>query len=152
MERATNDQAHDVILLVENNPDHAELVRRLFESNEIPNPMCHLSDGEVVLEYLFRQNAYADPATSPLPCLVLLDLRLPKMDGLEILKMIKTTEELQSLPVVILTTSEAEQDVAQAYEYHANSYLVKPVDFQKFQELMTDLGFYWLSGNRSPWW
>ena len=91
------------------------------------------------------------PNNTPRPSVVLLDLRLPKVDGLEVLKTIKTSEELQGLPVVILTTSEAEQDVAHAYESHANSYLVKPVDFQMFQELMEALGFYWLSWNRSPW-
>ena len=82
--------------------------------------------------------------------MILLDLRLPKIDGLEVLKEIKTTEHLKCLPVVILSTSEAEMDVARAYDYHANSYLVKPVDFAKFTKLIEDLGFYWLCWNRKP--
>jgi CheY-like chemotaxis protein len=83
---------------------------------------------------------------------ILLDLRLPKIDGLEVLKEIKNDEELRRIPVVVLTTSEAESDLAQAYEHHANSYLVKPVDFGKFTQLMDDMGFYWLGWNRQPWW
>jgi len=140
-----------VVLLVEDNDAHAELVQRSLENHRVANKVIHLADGEMAVNYLLQRAPYADPKQHPRPCVVLLDLRLPKVDGLEVLKTIKTTADLHSLPVVILTTSEAERDVAQAYEYHANSYLVKPVDFQKFQELMNDLGFYWLSWNRSPW-
>lgn len=140
-----------VVLLVEDNAAHAELVMRSLADHRVANQVIHLTDGDMAVDYLLQRGPYEDPEQHPRPCVVLLDLRLPKVDGLEVLKTIKTTADLQSLPVVILTTSEAEKDVAQAYEYHANSYLVKPVDFQKFQELMQDLGFYWLSWNRSPW-
>ncbi len=139
-----------VVLLVEDNMAHAELVQRSLKDHQVANKVIHLTDGEMALDYLLQRGSYADSEQHPRPSVVLLDLRLPKVDGLEVLKTIKTSEELQGLPVVILTTSEAEQDVAHAYESHANSYLVKPVDFQMFQELMEDLGFYWLSWNRSP--
>jgi CheY-like chemotaxis protein len=139
------------ILFVEDNPDHAELVMRSLEEHRVINEIYHLADGESALDYLFRRGDYADPASSPRPHVVLLDLRLPKVDGLEILKAIRSSEELRTMPVVILTTSHAELDVSRAYEYHANSYLVKPLDFEKFTKMMDDLGFYWLGWNHYPW-
>ncbi len=139
------------VLLVEDNAAHAELVLRSFEDHRIANKIYHVSDGEVALDYLFRRGGYADPAKSPMPHLVLLDLRLPKMDGLEVLKEIKSSKELEKIPTVIFTTSSAEMDVAKAYEHHANSYLVKPVNFEKFNQLMNDIGFYWLAWNYHPW-
>jgi CheY-like chemotaxis protein len=140
-----------VILLVEDNPDHAELIKRSFQDHRLANKIYHVSDGEAALAYLFRQGEYADAGQSPRPHVILLDLRLPKIDGLGVLKEIKANEELRRIPVVIVTTSEAERDLAQAYDGHANSYLVKPVDFAKFTQLMTDLGFYWLGWNCFPW-
>jgi CheY-like chemotaxis protein len=139
-----------IILLVEDNRDHAELIMRSFEEHRIANRMFHVLDGEAALDYLFRKGAYADPNVSPRPHVVLLDLRLPKIDGLEVLKQIKSSEDLRRIPVVALTTSEAERDMAGAYNRHVNSYLVKPVDFDKFSKLMDDLGFYWLAWNRKP--
>jgi CheY-like chemotaxis protein len=139
------------ILLIEDNPAHAELVRRSFEDHRIANEIHHIADGEAALDYLFRRGDYTDPPDSPRPHVILLDLRLPKVGGLEVLKIIKTSAELQTLPVVILTTSAAEADISRAYEYHANSYLVKPVDFSKFSQLMVELGFYWLGWNYYPW-
>jgi CheY-like chemotaxis protein len=138
------------ILLVEDNPDHADLVLRNLEEQRVANRLFHVIDGESALDYLFQRGKYKDPKNNPLPHVVLLDLRLPKIDGLEVLKVIKTTPELSNIPVVILTTSDAEKDVAKAYEYHANSYLVKPVDFEKFTQMMKHLGFYWLAWNRLP--
>lgn len=140
-----------VILLVEDNPAHAELVKRSLEGHQVANRIIHISDGETALNYLFRREGFADPEKSPRPHVVLLDLRLPRIDGLEILKEIRTSTELEKLPVVVLTTSEAERDAAKAYEYHANSFLVKPLDFDKFVQLMDDLGFYWLKWNYYPW-
>ena len=140
-----------VILLIEDNLAHAELIRRNFETHRIANRLIHVTDGEMALDYLFRRGAYVDSTQSPRPHLILLDLRLPKIDGLEVLKVIKTSQELRPIPVVILTTSEAEQDVAYAYQHYANSYLVKPVDFHQFTQLMEDLGFYWLAWNYYPW-
>jgi len=140
-----------VILLVEDNPAHAELIMRNFEDHRIANHVRHVSDGEAALDYLFRRGAHADPEKNPAPHLILLDLRLPRVDGLEVLQEIKAAPELRTIPVVILTTSEAEQDAGRAYEHHANSYLVKPVDFEQFSKLMEELGFYWLAWNYYPW-
>lgn len=138
------------ILLIEDNPDHAELIKRGFQDHRIANKIYHVSDGEAALDYLFHRGDYADPKKSPSPHIILLDLRLPKIDGLEVLKEIKSDKNLRSIPVVVLTTSEAEKDMVIAYYNHANSYLVKPVDFEKFTKLMDDLGFYWLAWNRKP--
>ncbi len=140
-----------VILLVEDDRDHAELILRAFEDHRVANKVYHVLDGEAALNYLVRKGEYASPEKSPRPHLVLLDLRLPKIDGLEVLKRIRGCEGLAKLPVVVLTTSAAETDVARAYEHHANSYVVKPVDFEKFNQLMDDLGFYWLGWNHYPW-
>ena len=139
-----------VVLLVEDNDDHAELVRRQFADHRIANTLIRLADGQAALDYLFRRGDFSDPAASPRPHVILLDLRLPKIDGIEILKICKETVALREIPVIVLTTSEAEKDVDKAYWNHANSYIVKPVDYAKFQQLMNDLGFYWLSWNKTP--
>jgi len=138
------------ILLVEDDPAHAEIVKRNFENSLIANRLHHVSDGQEALDYLFRKNVFVDPESSPRPGLILLDLRLPKVDGLEVLKIIKTDPDLSNIPVVILTTSSAEYDVVKAYDRHANSYLVKPVDFPQFVALMETLGYYWLVWNQHP--
>ena len=139
-----------IILLVEDNPDHADLVMRSFQEHKLNNTIFHVPDGEAALDYLFRRGDYMAPEKSPHPHVILLDLRLPKIDGLAVLKTLKEDPELRRIPVVILTTSEAEMDMAKAYDSYANSYLVKPVDFDKFIELMNELGFYWLDWNRQP--
>lgn len=138
-----------VILLVEDDLAHAEIVRRNFETSRIVNRLIHVSDGQEALDYLFRRDAYAQPDSSPRPGLVLLDLRLPKVDGLEVLKVIKNDPNLHKIPVVVLTTSDAETDIARAYDSSANSYLVKPVDFQQFSKLLETIGYYWLAWNRN---
>ncbi|MEM7018497.1 MAG: response regulator [Pseudomonadota bacterium] len=135
------------ILLVEDNPAHAELIKRSFEDHNLPNKIYHVSDGEASLDYLLRRGSYIDPEVSPRPHVILLDLRLPKVDGIEVLRTIKNDDTLCHLPVVILTTSAADQDVMKAYDHHANSYLVKPVDYTQFNQLMNDLGVYWLQWN-----
>ena len=137
-----------IILLVEDDPNHAELILRGLQDNGVANEIHHVMDGEAALDYLFRRGEYADPEKSPRPHLILLDLRLPKIDGQEVLEEIKADDELRSIPVVILTTSEAERDIVRAYQNHVNSYLVKPVDFAQFAQMMRDLGFYWLYWNR----
>ena len=139
-----------VILLVEDNPSHTELIRRSLQDHRVGNRLHHVPDGEAALNYLFQRPPYDDPQTHPRPHLILLDLRLPKVDGLEVLREIKSSDTLRRIPVVIVTTSEAERDMLQAYDNHANSYLVKPVDFEQFTQLMSDLGFYWLAWNRHP--
>jgi CheY-like chemotaxis protein len=127
------------VLLVEDNPAHAEMVKRSFEDHRVVNRIIHVTDGEMALDYLLHRGQYSDPQ------------RLPKIDGLQVLKEVRSIDEISKTLVVILSTSAAESDVARAYEYHANSYLVKPVDFMKFTEMMDDLGFYWLGWNFFPW-
>lgn len=138
------------ILLVEDNEAHAELVIRGMRDQQVANRIHHVLDGEQALDYLFMRGSYTDPEKNPRPNLVLLDLRLPRVDGLEVLKTIKTTPALLRIPVVILTSSDAENDVVKSYDYHANSYIVKPLDFKTFTKLMKDLGFYWLGWNAKP--
>jgi CheY-like chemotaxis protein len=139
-----------VILLVEDDEAHAEIVKRNFETCRMANKLMRVADGQAALDYLYHQNGFSDPAKSPRPGVILLDLRLPKVDGLEVLKTIKTDKQLLEIPVVILTTSKAEADMAQAYDSHANSYLVKPVDFMQFTKLMETFGYYWLAWNQYP--
>ena len=137
-----------VVLLVEDNPHHAEMIFRLLRNCGIPHRLQHVSDGEAALDYLYQRGDYADDLLYPTPHLVLLDLRLPKVDGLEVLKQIKSSEDLRSLPVVVLSSSEADRDIATAYRQYANSYLVKPIDYEKFTVMMETLGLYWLTLNR----
>ena len=140
-----------VILLVEDNPDHAELVVRSLREHRVANTIHHLSDGQEALDYLLRRGSYSGAEETSYPHVILLDLRLPKVDGLEVLRVVKSDETLARIPVVILTSSNAETDIAKAYHYHANSYLVKPMDFLQFTQMMNDLGFYWLGWNQQPW-
>jgi CheY-like chemotaxis protein len=133
------------ILLVEDNADHAHLVIRKLKAFQIANKITHLEDGEAALEFLAKAKEEKN-----LPHLILLDLRLPKMDGLEVLRLVKSDPSYMEIPVVILTTSDAETDIAKAYHLHANSYLVKPVNFENFTELMEILGFYWICWNKNP--
>lgn len=137
------------ILLVEDNPAHAELVIRSFKDHEIASNIYHVANGELALDYLFRRRDFTDEEAYPLPHIILLDIRMPKVNGIDVLKELKASEELRHIPVVILTTSEAEQDVANAYKHYVNSYLVKPVEFDKFMKLMEELGFYWLRWNHN---
>lgn len=138
------------ILLVEDNVSHAELVMRSLGEHSLTRKIYHVTDGEAALDFLFHRGPF-NPETAPRPQLVLLDLRLPKIDGLEVLKEIRASEQHKRIPVVILSTSYAEPDVAKAYDHHANSYLVKPLDFEQFTSLMSDLGYYWLRWNHYPW-
>lgn len=139
-----------IIMLVEDNPDHAKMIMRGLSSIKIAHQIYHLENGEAALDYLYRRRDYSDPQKSPRPNVILLDLRLPKVDGLEVLKEIKSSKRLLRIPVVILTTSGAEEDMQSAYDHYANSYLVKPIDFEKFTKLMRTLGFYWLNLNKEP--
>lgn len=133
------------ILLVEDNAAHAELVMDNLRDHRIANDISLTKDGAKALDFLYKRGKYTN---APRPNLILLDLRLPKLDGMEVLKIIKEDNTLSDIPVVILTTSDADNDVIKAYKNRANSYLVKPVNFDKFRELMTDLGFYWLLWNQ----
>ena len=139
------------ILLVEDDPAHVEIVRRNLAENRVANRLMHVADGQAALDYLYRRAEFQDEAQSPRPGLILLDLRLPKVDGLDVLQTIKSDAGVSCIPVVILTTSAAEADLVNAYDSHANSYLVKPVDFTQFVRLMECLGYYWLVWNTLPY-
>jgi CheY-like chemotaxis protein len=130
-----------VILLVEDNPDDVELTRRAFEKSKMPNEIVVASDGQEALDYLF---------TGVAPSVVLLDLNLPRIDGLEVLRRIRSDERTKRLPVVILTTSTEEKDLIGGYDLGANSYVRKPVDFAQFVEAVRQLGLYWLVLNERP--
>ncbi|MFZ3147688.1 MAG: response regulator [Methanothrix sp.] len=136
-----------VILLIEDDETHAMLITRAFEDVKISHEIHWMSSGDEALDYLLRRCKYANPEDSPRPDLILLDLRLPVVDGHEILKSIKGSEHLKALPVVILTTSRNDADIAKAYSNYANSYLVKPMGSDMFREMMTALGNYWLKWN-----
>ncbi|HSD65669.1 MAG TPA: response regulator [Vicinamibacteria bacterium] len=138
------------VLLVEDNPDHEELVRRSFFDHGARISLHVARHGEEALDYLFRRGEFRDAARSPRPRLILLDLRLPRMDGLEVLAEIKAAPDLRTIPTVVLTTSESEHDLARACAHHVNSYLVKPVEFARFEELIADVESYWLILNRQP--
>lgn len=138
------------ILLVEDNLGHAELVKRCVKSHEVKTEIYHVSDGETALNYLFKRNEYKDQKNIKTPHIIFLDLRMPKIDGLEVLKKIKSEEKLKSIPVVILTTSESDRDLETAYLYLVNSYLVKPMDFYQFDTMIQDTINYWFKWNQNP--
>ncbi|MCX6538834.1 MAG: response regulator [Acidobacteria bacterium] len=138
------------ILLVEDDPAHAEIVKRNMADCRIANQLHHVADGQAALDYLYQENGYASADSAPRPDLILLDLRLPKVDGQEVLQRLKADVDLKSIPVVVLTTSKAEVDLLSAYDHGASSYLVKPVDFDKFKQMLEIFGFYWLMWNQFP--
>lgn len=130
------------ILLAEDNPDHAELVRRCLDQWLAGYSLHHVEDGEAALDYLLGRRPYADRAQFPAPDLVLLDLRLPRLDGLEVLREVKNHPALGTTPIVVLTTSDAERDVTAALAYDASSFLTKPMDCERFGQLIRDLGIH----------
>jgi two-component system, response regulator len=145
MERYENLQK--VILLVEDNPDDVELTLRALELQKIANPLVVARDGVEALDYLFGRGLYAGPGAPVLPTVILLDLKLPKVDGLEVLRQIRNDERTRLLPVVILTSSREDKDLINGYLLGANSYIRKPVDFDQFNEAIKQLGLYWLVWN-----
>lgn len=138
-----------VILLVEDNPMDEELTLRALKKSKVLNPVVVARDGAAALDYLFARGEHAGRSSGELPQLVLLDLKLPKLDGLEVLKQIRQNAMTKLLPVVILTSSIEEDDVARGYTLGANSYVRKPVDFDHFSEAVRQLGLYWLVLNQS---
>ncbi len=146
MERKTNKN----ILLVEDNPDDVELTLRALKQYNIRNEIAVVRDGAEALDYLFTTGAYADRDTSVMPAVVILDLKLPKVDGLEVLQRMRGDERTKLVPVVILTSSKEERDMINGYKFGANSYVRKPVDFTQFVEAARQLGLYWLVINEPP--
>lgn len=136
------------ILFIEDDPAHAEITIRNFKKSRIGNNLIHLSEGQQALDYLFHHGDYTDEKGYPTPHLILMDLRLPKVDGLEVLEKIRASETLKCIPTIILTTSEAEIDINKAYHFNVNSYLVKPLDVEKFSRMIETFGFYWVVWNR----
>lgn len=138
------------ILLVEDNPDDVKLTLRAFKRNNMLNPIVIARDGIEALDYLFARGAHANRAGKPVPTLVILDLKLPKLDGMGVLKAIRSDERTRHLPVVILTSSKEDEDLHRGYALGANSYVRKPVDFAEFMEAVKVLGIYWLMMNEPP--
>jgi two-component system response regulator len=138
------------ILLVEDNPDDVELTLRAFRKNNIANGLAIARDGAEALDYLFCRGIYADRDITDVPRLVLLDLNLPKLDGLQVLERLRADERTRLIPVVILTSSKEEQDMVSGYRSGANSYVRKPVDFNEFVEAVRHIGLYWLLINEIP--
>jgi two-component system response regulator len=132
------------ILLVEDNEDDAELTARAFRQAQIANPLVRVSDGVEALDYLFCRGAYGDRDARLLPLVVLLDLKLPRLDGLDVLRAIRASERTRHLPVVMLTSSDHDRDRLAAYNFQVNSYVKKPVDYDQFVEAARQLGLYWI--------
>ena len=139
-----------IILLVEDNPDDEELTRLAFAESRVANELVVVRDGQEALDYLFANGKYAGRDVCVRPQLILLDLNIPKVDGLEVLRRIRADELTKLLPVVVLTTSKEEQDLLDSYSSGANSYIQKPVDFNQFIEVVRQLGLYWLVLNEVP--
>ncbi len=138
------------ILLVEDNPDDVELTRRAFQKANLTNPIIVVSDGAMAVDYLKGTGDFTDNDGHVLPAIILLDLKLPKLDGLEVLKEIRSYPPTRLTPVIILTSSLEEQDLVNSYLGGANSYIRKPVDFNKFTKAVQQLGMYWLLLNELP--
>ena len=138
------------ILLVEDNPDDAELTLRALGKHNLANRVHVVKDGVEALEFVFATGAYAQRTIEDYPKMILLDLKLPKVDGLEVLRRIRSDERTKPIPVVVLTSSQEEKDIVESYRIGVNSYIVKPVDFEKFTDSVLELGLYWLLLNKPP--
>lgn len=136
--------------MVEDNPDDVALTQRAFQQYKLRNEVVVARDGRDALDYLFGMGVYADRDVGSMPQLILLDLKLPKIDGMEVLRRVRADKRTCLLPVVILTTSREEQDLIDSYTFGANSYICKPVDFEQFVEAVRQLGLYWLVLNETP--
>lgn len=138
------------ILLVEDNPDDAGLVIRTLKKHNLANNLIHLSDGAQALDFVFCKGEFAERQIDDRPKVILLDLKMPKVDGLQVLQAIREDKRTESIPVVIMTSSNEERDIVEGYRLGVNSYIVKPVDFDNFSRAVAELGFYWLLLNKVP--
>ena len=137
------------ILLIEDNADEAELTMRSLKKNKLVNHLKHIDDGEEAIDFIFCEGKYAGRDETVNPKLIILDLKLPKMDGLMVLKRLKENANTNSIPVVVLTSSQEDKDVLESYKLGANSYIVKPVNFDAFSKVVAGLGFYWMLLNQN---
>ncbi|MEO5644622.1 MAG: response regulator [Bacteroidia bacterium] len=140
----------EVILLVEDSASDAEMTINALTENNLTNQLVHLKDGAEALDYLFAEGKYIDRRIEDLPKLILLDLKLPKVDGIEVLQKIRENELTKTIPVVVLTSSKENPDIKRCYELGVNSYVVKPVEFEQFQKAITNVGLYWMITNQPP--
>jgi two-component system response regulator len=138
------------ILLVEDNPSDAELTIRALKRSKIVNSLIHLKDGADALDFIFCEGKYADRVMSSKPKLILLDLKMPKVNGIEVLRKIKSTDSTKAIPVVVLTSSKEDPDIQTCYDLGANSYIVKPVEFESFTKAVSEIGIYWMLLNQPP--
>jgi len=138
------------ILLVEDNKNDAELTIRALQKNKITNNIFHLKDGASALDFLFCKGEFENRDMNNRPKIILLDLKMPKVDGLEVLRRVKANELTKNIPIIILTSSKENPDIEKAYNLGANSYIVKPVEFDSFSKAITEIGFYWLLLNQPP--
>jgi len=138
------------ILLVEDNPTDAELTMRALKRKNLANQLVWVKDGEEALEFIYAKGKFEDRDPEDLPKLILLDLRMPKVDGLEVLKQIKADEQTSKIPVVVLTSSKEDRDIVESYKLGVNSYVSKPVEFDEFIEAVSTLGLYWMLINKPP--
>ncbi|QKE41456.1 MAG: response regulator [Ferrovum myxofaciens] len=138
------------ILLVEDNPTDAELIIRALKKNNLANKLVWVKDGAEALDFLFATGSYSGRQVTNSPKVILLDLRLPKVDGMGVLRRVKNDERTRSIPVVVLTSSKEDRDVAESYQLGVNSYISKPVEFDEFAKMVSELGLYWLLVNHPP--
>ncbi len=136
------------ILVVEDNPDHAELILRVLKKHHLANTIFTVADGQEALDFLFARGRFAERAVENGPRLILLDLKLPRVDGLDVLKKVKSDPRTKAIPVVVLTSSQEEWDISESYKLGVNSYIVKPVTFENFTNAISELGFYWMLLNK----
>ncbi len=140
------------IILVEDNPSDADLIKRALNKNNVANKILHLKDGQEVIDYLFGEGQWKGRTTTNTPKVILLDLKMPKVSGIEVLKRIKSNPETKGIPVVVLTSSKEDPDIKECYKLGVNSYVVKPVGFEDFSRTVAQLGLYWLLINQQPKW
>lgn len=145
----TTNQNAVQLLLIEDNPHDAELIIRALQKNNLGNSIAHLSDGQEALDYLFAKGKFSHRNIEDCPRVILLDLKMPKVNGLEVLRAIKADERTKSIPVIIMTSSKENSDIAESYKLGVNSYVVKPVNFENFSKAAAEVGYYWLLINQT---